>query len=265
MRVVTETIGPERAKTLLEQNQGNRRLRKSAVAMFAAAMERGEWRITHQAIAIDKEGNLLDGQHRLAAVCKYGGPVQMLVAYDAPRDTFGVLDQGMKRSLGDHFNDDKFVVQPVSYLGYITFTSRSRTVLQYEQLRAVLQPYIDQFCGASGSDRAFVSNAPVKAAAIVTIMRHGNAARVIQIYNMVVNHDTDNIAMPAAGHAFLRQVATQGHRRLGQNMLFAKSLRLFDPAETNKTLNVHFPERDVEAVRVELLEALARGEIKAAA
>jgi len=34
---------------------------------FAEAMRRGEWMVTHQGIAFDTQGVLVDGQHRLAA------------------------------------------------------------------------------------------------------------------------------------------------------------------------------------------------------
>jgi hypothetical protein len=68
------------------------------VTAYASAMTRGQWRVTHQAIAIDPAGVLIDGQHRLAAVVTARKVVRMLVAFDVPRESFDVLDTGQARS-----------------------------------------------------------------------------------------------------------------------------------------------------------------------
>lgn len=100
MKMQAETITPERAEALLLGAAGipQRAITTRRVNVFASAMQRGQWRITHQAIALDTDGVLIDGQHRLSAVVLAGVPVEMMVAYDVPRDTFDVLDTGTART-----------------------------------------------------------------------------------------------------------------------------------------------------------------------
>ncbi|MTD54492.1 hypothetical protein [Amycolatopsis pithecellobii] len=101
MRSRTQKITPEKAATMLESNTANRPLSKSVVRAFAEAMRRGEWQITHQGIAFDTNGVLVDGQHRLAAVVAAELPIEMTVFTEVPPDTFDVLDTGKRRNAAD--------------------------------------------------------------------------------------------------------------------------------------------------------------------
>jgi hypothetical protein len=101
VRSKVQKITPKKAADLLQVNTVNRPLSKPVVRAFAAAMKRDDWRVTHQGIAIDSNGVLVDGQHRLAAVIEAGIPVEMTVFTDVPPDTFDVLDTGKRRSAAD--------------------------------------------------------------------------------------------------------------------------------------------------------------------
>ena len=63
-------ITPEMAREYLEKNSHNRRLSERSVRNLATAIKNGEWQVNGEAIKVDKEGNLLDGQHRLSAIEK---------------------------------------------------------------------------------------------------------------------------------------------------------------------------------------------------
>lgn len=82
-------------------NTSNRPLSRSTVSGFAEAMRRGDWLVTHQGIAFDTNGVLVDGQHRLAAVIEADLPVEMTVFTEVEPDTFDVLDTGKKRNAAD--------------------------------------------------------------------------------------------------------------------------------------------------------------------
>lgn len=71
------------------------------VAALAEAIRRSEWKLTHQGIAFDEAGYLLDGQHRLHAIVEAKIPVQMMVFHGLPREIFPVLDTGKRRSAAD--------------------------------------------------------------------------------------------------------------------------------------------------------------------
>jgi hypothetical protein len=101
MRSRVQTVTPAKAAEYLDRNSGNRPITRRLVREFAEAMRRGEWRVTHQGIAFDTSGVLVDGQHRLAAVVEAGTPVEMTIFTDVPAGAFDVLDTGKRRNAAD--------------------------------------------------------------------------------------------------------------------------------------------------------------------
>jgi hypothetical protein len=98
-----ETITPNEAEAWLRKSEGQiQRTPSSAlVAKLAHAITAGQWQLTHQGIALDDAGVVLDGQHRLQAIIRAGIPVQMIVARGVDPDTFGAMDTGRSRNTGD--------------------------------------------------------------------------------------------------------------------------------------------------------------------
>src|SRR3954453_2941387 len=86
---------------MLAANTSNRPLSRSTVRSFAEAMRRGDWLVTHQGIAFDTAGVLVDGQHRLAAIVEADLPVEVTVFTEVEPDTFDVLDTGKRRNAAD--------------------------------------------------------------------------------------------------------------------------------------------------------------------
>ena len=101
MRSKVQTVTPAKAAEFLRHNSRNRPLSKRIVGEYAEAMRRGEWQSTHQGIAFDVTGGLIDGQHRLAAIVEAGVPVELLVFTDAPAESFDVVDTGKRRRAAD--------------------------------------------------------------------------------------------------------------------------------------------------------------------
>jgi hypothetical protein len=99
--VAVEVISPEKAKKYLAQNTSNRSLRRSLVSRYAKDMKSGNWKLTHQGLAFNAHGVLLDGQHRLAAVVESGLSVEMLVTRGVESGTQLVMDDHAKRSASD--------------------------------------------------------------------------------------------------------------------------------------------------------------------
>ena len=97
-----EVISPKKAERILEENNvRNRELRESRVATLAAAIKRGEWKLTGDAIVFDVDGVLLNGQHRLAACVVAGMPIEVLVLRNLPAESQDVMDNTLSRRLGD--------------------------------------------------------------------------------------------------------------------------------------------------------------------
>lgn len=101
IETVTMVIDPQVAQTMLDTNESNRNVRKNNVDTLAAAMKRGAFQMSPQGIAFDKNGKLIDGQHRLLAVVQSGCTVQMRVTMGCDADVFRVLDTGKNRNADD--------------------------------------------------------------------------------------------------------------------------------------------------------------------
>ena len=101
--IMQETITPELATQYLALNRGNRKLSARAVKMLAHEIREGRWQLTHQGIAFDEAGVLVDGQHRLQAVVEAGVPVEMMVArgVQPSENNLYAIDCGKKRPIRD--------------------------------------------------------------------------------------------------------------------------------------------------------------------
>jgi len=95
-------ITPDMAKKILaHRNKNNRPIRYTHLEKLSDAIEKDEWKVTNQGIAFDADGNLIDGQHRLAAILQTRKTVKMMVATNMDANIFDVVDTGSKRSTGD--------------------------------------------------------------------------------------------------------------------------------------------------------------------
>lgn len=95
------TITPVLAEKLLGLNTANRPIRPRHVAEWKRKMASGEYKATHQGIAIDTTGALQDGQHRLAAIVELGEPREAWVLVGAPPEHFVITDVGLNRNYSD--------------------------------------------------------------------------------------------------------------------------------------------------------------------
>jgi hypothetical protein len=95
-------VTPEIAEEWLTKNHpSNRKIAKGQVEAFAHDMSTGNWKLTHQAIAFDITGQLIDGQHRLMAISKVqNGPIPMLIVRNREGAFDDPLDRGRPRTLG---------------------------------------------------------------------------------------------------------------------------------------------------------------------
>ena len=95
-------ITAERAKAILSRNYAdNRAIRKSQVDRYADMMRKGEWSSFTSMLVIDSSGNLIDGQHRLAAQVESGETVGYVVLTGVPTSSYRVIDSGVRRRTQD--------------------------------------------------------------------------------------------------------------------------------------------------------------------
>lgn len=97
MNTLVKKVSPAEAAKLLEGNTRNRAINQRAVNRYAAAMQRGEWKVGNDAICVGPDGTLLNGQHRLTAVVQSGVTVELLFREGVDPDDLKAMDQGHKR------------------------------------------------------------------------------------------------------------------------------------------------------------------------
>lgn len=103
MTFYIEEITPDLAKEFLKKNSRNRPIRPTVVADYVEQLKAGTFKTTHQPIAFDPDGNLLDGQHRLTAIVESGISCVLAVAENCDPATFDVIDGGSGRAGFDLF------------------------------------------------------------------------------------------------------------------------------------------------------------------
>lgn len=97
IRVTFVLITVEKAKDFLAGNQQNRTKSEKTIRRLASAMASGRYRVTHQGIAFDKNGVMVDGQHRLEAIVMSGVAQWMLVTTGLDPIVRAVIDCGRLR------------------------------------------------------------------------------------------------------------------------------------------------------------------------
>ena len=96
------TMTPQWASQLLGQTtQKNRKFKKRHIDRLTHTIKTGGWLLTAQGIALDSSDNILDGQHRLAAVVKAEKPIQIMLGRNLDPSIFNVVDTGATRTAGD--------------------------------------------------------------------------------------------------------------------------------------------------------------------
>lgn len=89
------------AQAILKRNTENRPIRWDSVARFCQLMEEGRWKLTTDAIGLDVNGRMVNGQHRLEALTRTCEPQWFLVKINVEPDAFPVIDSGRPRSPAD--------------------------------------------------------------------------------------------------------------------------------------------------------------------
>lgn len=94
-RIVT----PEQAQEWRDGAAKNRRIHPGKVKEYENDILSGHFTETPQGISFNRDGVLLDGNHRLQAIINTGIPTLLTIAHDVPDDA--VFDRGIVRTTGE--------------------------------------------------------------------------------------------------------------------------------------------------------------------
>jgi hypothetical protein len=101
MKTERVKLTPEAAKAILSGNTKNRPVSQANLKKLKTEINEGRWKLTHQGICVSKEGNLIDGQHRVLACIETGKPIEVMLTTGAPEENFKYIDTGKKRGTSD--------------------------------------------------------------------------------------------------------------------------------------------------------------------
>ncbi|MDQ1738084.1 MAG: hypothetical protein QOH56_4335 [Pseudonocardiales bacterium] len=95
-------VTPDTARRWLESNNThNRKLSPMRTAQYAQDMASGRWSFNGEALQFDRDGVLLNGQHRLSAIVVCGIPQTFLIVRGLDPTTQITIDQGTRRAPGE--------------------------------------------------------------------------------------------------------------------------------------------------------------------
>lgn len=102
MQIEKIKVTPQLAGEWLKSNLNNRRLDRNRLNKYVSEMKSGKWREdTFEFIKFDKNGNLIDGQHRLTSICKSGVSVNLHVVFGLEQEVMNFIDTGKSRQASD--------------------------------------------------------------------------------------------------------------------------------------------------------------------
>lgn len=227
VEVKASLITPQMAAKWLEANTENRPLRRATVEGLKAAFARGEYVMTHQGIAFDTSGRLIDGQHRLTAIAEMPDTfrVSMMVARNVDPKAFGVVDIGVKRTPSDVLRVPQGLAAVARFLATVVETRRNTITptLLVPYVSGVAHAY-DDLTGYTPTITKTWASSMVKAAAILRMLSGGDRDYILLSYHALNHAEFD--AMSRVVQALYRQHVSGKVR--GSMDLFARCYRAFD-------------------------------------
>lgn len=98
---IESTITPAEAKAILLAMPPQRPLSAANVRYFKGMILAGRFVVTHQGIAFDRAGMLIDGMHRLTACVEADRAIAVQVTFNLSREFFHAMDRGKVRNAAD--------------------------------------------------------------------------------------------------------------------------------------------------------------------
>jgi len=183
MQFSRRLFAPAECQAILDRMTGNRNCKPRVVAKYASDMTEGRWVDTHEPIAMSVDGNLIDGQHRLAAVIESGRPQYFWVAiYDTQQTARGLpIDCGAVRTTADITGIDPKAVHVANRLFRIVIASQNRDA-RPDEVRTMLSrcsAEVDQVLYASRTSKRLKGSAISRAAIVANVLLHPVASEEI--------------------------------------------------------------------------------------
>lgn len=97
-------LTPSMAQEWLKKNRKNRNIRRNTVTAYARDMATGHWYMTGDPIQFNREGALVNGQHRLSALITADVTLPFVVVKGLDDEAQDSIDLGAKRTMADQLS-----------------------------------------------------------------------------------------------------------------------------------------------------------------
>lgn len=230
MQTQKVNVTPAMAREWLKLNIDNRPIRQQRLEYLRNVIQCGEWRLTHQGIAFDKNRVLKDGQHRLIVISELpeDASLPLLVTTEMDTNTWGAIDRCGPRTPADEMKIDSRLTAAAQFLvGVFNNNQHFGVSLPYlSKFVEWAQPYHEELQTFCANQAKFWSSAPVRSAAIVQMARGHNADFVKTVYRSLVMSDFESMTPTAM--ALVKQQISGRIASARSVELFCRALRVFD-------------------------------------
>lgn len=181
-------LSSDLAALIWRDNKRNRDFAFSKAKIFAGLIERGEFVYTHQGIAFYADGQLFDGQHRIAACIMADRTIRVQSTPNMDQHALLAIDMSKPRTAGDALQLEgiadgnakgttaKAVIQYERRLANAVADVSAMQIAEFVRTNDVI---LQQALDAAVSSRDKVSDAPIDkrdAAVAITLMLRGGYA-----------------------------------------------------------------------------------------
>jgi hypothetical protein len=251
-------VTPVMAMKWLGQNyENNRKSRDWHVDELSNAIQKDEWITTHQGIAFDTNGNLIDGQHRLQAIIAADKAVTMLVVRNLTPASFGVIDAGMKRTLADRTGLDQRLAETCRLFSAIAYGNKVVSAAETNRIaNTAIGEVHERLIKKCPRHASYFSSAAQRVAAVTLVINGVDEDKVFDSYARMVYM---NLTQLTPIEASLIRQATGGTAKVSDKRgTITRGLKAMDPKNARNTKLVMTPNE------IELAVELVRATLKAA-
>lgn len=192
-----EAITPDiAAMWLRECNNGNRAIKQGVVKKYAQDIIEGNWRITHQCIAFDSTGHLVDGQHRLSAVVLACQPIEAYIArYETVEEAMKLpIDMQAKRAVFDVLHVSRRDQETCSALHRVLCPGVLPSMATLEKIINGLRNELDAVHGCLTGTVKYRSAAPARAAILLLLREFPERSdEFCRLYRAFVSMDLEGL------------------------------------------------------------------------
>lgn len=207
-------VSPNIAEEFLKRNTANRNLRKRWYETLLREINNGTYQVTHQGVAFNKSGVLVDGQHRLQAIKESGKTIKLLVTTGLEDDVFKNIDRGMKRTIADVTHLNAKTAEVCKLIGTLC-SKDQRSMISTEEVLDVANSGVadlhEELIAYCNTVAKYFTTAPSRAIAIVMILDGHDKDYIFDTYKQMAMMDLEKMPL----------IATSIVKRLAQGKIYS--------------------------------------------